>query len=243
MRKGNLDEPYAICIKMVALFICPSLFFATVPRTTPTPLPSGGTPQRQTNSHFSSHCLGMTRPTPQPRFTPSIPLPPPPVHHNPRLSRPRCDCAEGRAVPPPAHRPPKSLRRLPPQPYPKRRGGDLPPPSLGAGDGALRGEVRRDPRNEARNLVSRPGRKGGVCREGSPRPFLYIWIRMGARKRAAAPSVVRGRGVGSGLGRLFFSVAVWGAMGYFIGVCLSQQRGFVCVRHGWRTRRDESPCA
>ena len=31
-----------------------------------------------------SHCLSMTRPTPQPRFTFSIPLPPTPVHHNPR---------------------------------------------------------------------------------------------------------------------------------------------------------------
>ena len=50
----------------------------------PTPLPPGGTPQRQTTIHLSSHCLGMTRPTPQPRFTLSIPVPPPSVHHNPR---------------------------------------------------------------------------------------------------------------------------------------------------------------
>ena len=43
--------------------------------------------------------------------------------------------------------------------------------------------------------------------------------------------------------RRVFVVAVWGPMCYFINVCLSQQRGFVCEKPGFRMWRGASPRA
>ena len=56
------DPPSAGHFSHVKALFCPSSNLHGRSRIIPA-LPTGGAPQRQTNIHFSSHCLSMTRPT------------------------------------------------------------------------------------------------------------------------------------------------------------------------------------